>query len=342
MIAESLREIWPASCDGKASRSGTVVADQKIDGHRGLLHFSHKLDRSYLTGRTKSSKTGKIVEKGQNIPHIIEGAHYLAEQERLGYTVLDGEIIVPGHPFESVQSVMGAHSKRATTWQFQNEWASFVVFDILFLDGVDLRQRPLYQRDRRMRFLVKKLKIVLDEVEVVERISVQGDEHVKRFYDRVVGSGGEGLVLKDRSGSYGEGWTKMKKVQTFDAVIMGFTEGARKYRGLIGAVQFGAYKDGKLISIGQCSGMPDGNTRWVSSRTNGPCAPNAPDSKIVPIDSLTPQPEGSRLWFSQHREKLLGQVIEVSCNGVTKHGRLRHPQFVRMRPDKAPEDCKAP
>ena len=47
-----------------------------------------------------------------------------------------------------------------------------------------------------------------------------------------------------------------------------------------------------------------------------------------------------REYFTEHKDELLGSVVEVKANGVMKDsGRMRHPRFLRMREDKAPEQC---
>lgn len=50
--------------------------------------------------------------------------------------------------------------------------------------------------------------------------------------------------------------------------------------------------------------------------------------------------DSQREYFTEHQDKLLGSTVEVKANGVMKDsGRLRHPRFLRMRNDKAPESC---
>ena len=43
--------------------------------------------------------------------------------------------------------------------------------------------------------------------------------------------------------------------------------------------------------------------------------------------------------LSRNPDRYIGEVIEIAAMERTKDGRYRHPQFVRLRPDKSPRDC---
>jgi ATP-dependent DNA ligase len=107
---------------------------------------------------------------------------------------------------------------------------------------------------------------------------------------------GEGSVLKDilmpYPGKRHKSWLKWKAEETIDVTITGYKPGQGKFLGLIGAVTFLA-PDG---TIGNCSGMDD----------------------------------DTRIFISDHREVLLGKVIEIKHYGLLVDG-YRHPQFVRFR-----------
>jgi bifunctional non-homologous end joining protein LigD len=107
---------------------------------------------------------------------------------------------------------------------------------------------------------------------------------------------GEGSILKDMRAPYAgkrhKSWLKMKAEETMDVRIVNYKPGQGKYTGLIGAITFVA-PDG---SFGNCSGMDD----------------------------------DTRVHISNHREKLIGSVIEVKHYGKLVDG-WRHPQFIRFR-----------
>jgi ATP-dependent DNA ligase len=92
----------------------------------------------------------------------------------------------------------------------------------------------------------------------------------------------------------GDHWIKIKPKETYDVAITGFVEGRGKHLGRLGYVKTAKGDIG--------SGFTD--------------------------------TERAILWAEANAERLVGQVIEVSCLQLTPTGQFRHPFFVRMRPDK--------
>jgi ATP-dependent DNA ligase len=86
---------------------------------------------------------------------------------------------------------------------------------------------------------------------------------------------------------------------------MGFTSGKGKYNTQIGAVRFGQYVNGKLVELGQASGMTD----------------------------------GVRAQMTEHPSRWVGMVVVIKGMERLKSGAIRHPQFVAIRADKYQQDC---
>jgi len=114
----------------------------------------------------------------------------------------------------------------------------------------------------------------------------------------------EGWVLKQ---TQYRGWFKVKEVQMVDAVITDVVPGQGKYIGLIGALVVSVIDNDDYVPIANVSGMTDAERKELTTT-----------------------------WKNQ---SLIGQVVEVKYQEVGSKGRLRHPRFSRMRPDKLPEDC---
>jgi bifunctional non-homologous end joining protein LigD len=86
----------------------------------------------------------------------------------------------------------------------------FCAFDLLWLDGQDLRQRPLLERKERLQELV------------IEGLPVLYSDHVAqhgvRFFDLACGQDLEGIVAKHRDGEYGHSWLKIKNPRYTQAI----------------------------------------------------------------------------------------------------------------------------
>lgn len=116
----------------------------------------------------------------------------------------------------------------------------------------------------------------------------------------------EGWVLKNAN--YTD-WWKLKRTPTLDAIITGVHPGKGKYEGQVGSLIVSVWDGDELIEIAKVGGMTDeirlGMTNMHDARD------------------------------------LLLRVIEVKYQYAGAKGRLRHPRFMRWRPDKPNSECTA-
>lgn len=269
------------------------VAEPKIDGWRFLMHVGSNLDRVYLTGRRVSQKTGRLSEKGLLIPQI-----WPADWHSPGYTVLDGEITVPGG-FRSIAGIMNTDPRKAAARIAELGVPTYHVFDVLFHNFTDVRSEALLTRRKILDSMVGGL--ISGSV-----VAVQQQRPERSVYDRIVADGGEGIILKDLTEPYGSGWLKVKRSHTLDVVVTGFTRAkygrTGKYYGQIGAAQVSVYaENGNLIEVGQVSGMTD----------------------------------AVRKDMTDNQDRWIGHVIEIESQEFARH-RLRHPRYKRRRDDLDP------
>lgn len=200
------------------------------------------------------------------------------------------------------QQVLGSDSYRPLEARI-----TYVVFDVLEFDSKDTRALPL--RDRRA-FLDAAL-AAYDFGDCVQ-LAPQWENSEERVA-ALIAQGFEGAIVKDpgaryASGKRGAGWFKVKATWTADVVLMGATEGKGKFLNQVGALVFGQYDAaGALVEQGQCSGMDDA--------------------------------ERARFTAAWRGGELNGVVVEIAHMGVMPTGGLRHPQFKRIRTDKAAADC---
>lgn len=116
--------------------------------------------------------------------------------------------------------------------------------------------------------------------------------------------GWEGWILKEAN--Y-RGWFKLKLQDTLDGFVTGIVPGKGKYLGQVGALAISQYKDGEAVEVATVSGMTDEQR----------------------IDFTT--------MYVTH--KIEGLVVEIKFQEKTENGRLRHPRFSRLRPDKPINEC---
>jgi len=113
-------------------------------------------------------------------------------------------------------------------------------------------------------------------------------------------SSSEGWVFKQRE--Y-EGWFKLKETKTVDAIVVGCVPGKGKYAGMVGSLVCSVFQGDQLVEIANVSGMTDEQRHEMIY--NCPC----------------------------------DKVIEIKYQRVESRGRLRHPSFIRFRPDKPAREC---
>ena len=235
--------------------------------------------------------------------------------------VLDGEIVVfgeDGNPsFRLLQKREHAASSMYHLRSRQHP-ATYVVFDILELEGKDLTGLEL--RERR-----PMLEKVVEDGERIRKM-VQ-TEQGQRLWDLVVAKGTEGVMAKSWSSPYEQGtrskyWLKIKTTTTVDCVIIGYTHESR----VISALALGLYDDGRLVFIGR---VGTGFTEEFLTDLKRDLDRIMVETPPVPVRvDTTPV-----VWVKPEI------VCEVEYLEVTLNRHLRAPVFRRLRDEKRPEEC---
>lgn len=115
------------------------IYELKLDGFRGVL--SIESGRGFFT-----SKTGNLMRRFQSL------ADSLARDLEVDTAIFDGEIIVMGEDGPDFYALM-----------LQRAQPAFAAFDLLFLNGSDLRGQPLWRRKKRLAGVVRDTPIGLVE-----------------------------------------------------------------------------------------------------------------------------------------------------------------------------------
>ncbi len=244
-----------------------------------------------------------------------------------GRYVLDGEIVVRDasgrEDFDAIgQRIHPAASRVAML--AQSTPAAYVAFDLLALDEQVLMERPFSERREALQVLAS-AGLAGTSVELVDSV---GDPS---------GAAGwlahaEGAVAKDGAAPYrpGEraGMTKVKRVRTIDAVLVGWRPG--KEQGTVGALILGLYDGPELRVVGHCSGLKASEKRRLVGFLEG--------YESGERGSADPSrwSAGKDLEWVGLRPEL---VVEVDFDHVSA-GRIRHgAKLRRWREDKDPLQC---
>lgn len=272
------------------------IFEIKWDGYRA---FAKKNGAVELISRGKQSFNKRF-------PSIVQ------ELEKIRSSfIIDGEIVILDRTRKSnFQMLQQFYKKKIGT-------PYFYVFDILSLNGEDLRDLPLIERKKILKKFLGKLKFV--------RISQHILTHGKAFFKAAQKKGLEGMIAKRAESTYQfartKNWLKIKVKNGQEVVIGGFTE-PKGTRERFGALLVGVYKSGKLIYAGRVGGGFNRELlKDVYRELKKQIQPQCPFEGV-------PNLSAAARWV---KPKL---VCEVEFTEWTQDGKMRHPIFKGMRYDK--------
>jgi bifunctional non-homologous end joining protein LigD len=321
--ADEAAEPMPEKIVPMMARTGTLPRDDehwafevKWDGVRAICHSEP--GRMRLHSRNLLDITPRYPEVGRLNRAL---SHHRA--------VLDGEIVAldaEGKPsFGALQRRMHVGSESTVRRLAKEAPVTYVIFDLLWLDGHSLMDLPYSERRAR-----------LAELEL-------GDGGRWRVPDYVVGHGEqllaataqqglEGVIAKRLDSPYEPGrrtpcWLKIKNVDRQEVVVGGWVPGDGKRRDRIGALLVGVRDDdGALRHVGRVgTGFTEAELDRLAEklrpleREDSPFAPGGPK---IPRGAVFADPE---------------LVAEVEFREWTDGGQLRAPSYKGLRDDKPAE-----
>ncbi|MGO9405319.1 MAG: non-homologous end-joining DNA ligase [Terriglobales bacterium] len=309
-----------ATSAAKAFNDPGWLFEIKWDGYRAVAFLDG--GRLRLVSRNQNDFTAQFPEL-QSLPQFVKA-------ER---AILDGEIVAldeKGRPsFSLMQQRTGFHPGQRRLQRHEGVPVIYYAFDLLYLDGLDLRRVALEQRKRLLRE-----KIVAGEV---IQFSDHYDEKGLDLFAAAKKRELEGIVAKKRNSIYEEkrstNWLKIKITQSQECVIGGYTdpEGSREY---FGALVLGLYDPkGRLIHVGQVgTGFDQKMLREI----------------FAALQSLTTKQNpfygeiGGLRQVHFVRPELVAEIKFAEWTHETAEGgmKLRAPVFMGLRPDKPAEDCR--
>ncbi len=226
--------------------SGDWITQIKWDGVRILTYYDGKEIR--LFNRKKNERT-------KNYPELIDIKSYCKADS----VILDGEIIVLGDDgkpsFHGVMRRDGIRRFEKVEYMQSVVPITYMIFDILYLNGEWINKRPLIER----------LNILKDIIKPDDNVQlVASHDDPAALFEVIKQNGMEGIVMKKPHGQYviggkSDAWVKVKNYRDLIAVVGGFTLSG----GLINSILLGLYdKGGELHYVGHTGTGKLTNEDW--------------------------------------------------------------------------------
>ena len=284
--------------------------EAKWDGYRLIAQIAR--GRARLWSRNEIEWTARA-------PEIVAALEALD----LDDAVLDGELVAGAGRQEDFGLL------QATLAGEKNATLSYVLFDILQVDGVDLARSPQYQRKA---LLAEILKSPTDRLVYSSHIVGRGDEALAMALER----GLEGIISKRADAPYhagrGDAWRKVKQRASDEFAVVGFTapKGSRSGLGaLLLAAPEGArgWRYAGRVGTGFSHDLLETLATQLAPRDR-----SAPTARVEVDD---PELRRAR-WVAPTL------VAEVFHHGLGNQGLLRQPSLKTLRRDKRPADLREP
>src|SRR3981189_1706274 len=263
----------------------------KFDGYRVQVHLKDAAVKVFT--RRGNDWTNRFRKIADDAWHISEGS-----------AIIDGEVVVPDANGTTDFSVLQNELKDKSTK------IVLVAFDLLYLNGYDLRKLPLIER----KALLKKL-IAETDVQFSESFEVDGSE----MYQHACKVGLEGVVSKVQDSRYHSGrsndWVKKACAQRETLPIAGFALKGSKFDG----IYLGRHKGKDLVYAGKVDhGFDAASAKDLQARLKPLIRKTQPYVKKIAHRGIWVEP--ALLAESEYRAK-------------SAEGKVRHPFFKGVRED---------
>ncbi|MDQ3957350.1 MAG: non-homologous end-joining DNA ligase, partial [Actinomycetota bacterium] len=251
--------------------------------------------------------------------------------------VVDGEIVAMsgGRPsFERLQSRINLQNPKDIDRAVKSIPVTYVVYDLLYLDGRATTGLPLDERKELLDALV----VPSERVQV----SAYSEGGGRALFDFALSNQLEGIVAKKGTSTYRPGrrsrdWLKVKTVREGDVVVGGWSKGEGGRSSTFGSLLVGAYTDEGLSFLGAVgTGYSDKTLDAIVPVLKGVASDECP---------FTEDPSGLR---SSRWGKILKDpqwvrpelVARVEFRELTSTNKLRAASFKGLREDKDPSECR--
>ena len=272
--------------------SDRYVFEIKFDGYRMQLHVVKGRPSLFTrTGLNWTPKFQAIANAAINLP--------------VNDAIIDGEVVVLDNKGRSRFGDLQEDIANGRLDRMQ-----FFAFDLLYLDGFDIRAATLLDRKRV-------LAGVLDGVNSPLQYSEHFDTDGKGLFKQACDLGLEGLIAKSKGATYRSGrvenWLKLKCIMRDAFTVIGFLP----HPGAVGALHLARREGKELVYVGK---VGTGFTRKVAAELR-----KLLDPLVIPKAPLAkPLRQKDAVWVSPDVQ------AEIEYRDITNDGHLRHASFKQV------------
>ena len=264
----------------------------KFDGYRVQVHLANEAVKVFT--RRGNDWTKRFRKIADDAWHISAGS-----------AIIDGEVVVPAEDGTTDFSVLQNELKGKSTK------IVLVAFDLLYMNGFDLRKLPLMDRKAHLKKLIGGT-----DVQFSESFEIDG----KEMYAHACKVGLEGVVSKVRDSKYQSGrsndWTKKTCAQRETLTIAGFALDGNDWDG----IYVGRRKGNDLIYAGKVDhGFDKKSASDLRKRLTPLIRKTQPYSKRIAHKGIWVEPE---------------LMAEIEYRTKSAEGKVRHPLFRGLREDR--------
>ena len=280
-----------ATSIGKAPSGERWIHEIKFDGYRVQVHLANKAVKVFT--RRGHDWTNRFKKIADDAWHISAGS-----------AIIDGEVVVPAADGTTDFSVLQNELKGRSTK------IVMVAFDLLYLNGYDLRKLPLIERKALLKKLIDKT-----DIQFSESFEVDGRE----MFKHACKTGLEGVVSKVRDSRYTSGrsndWVKVTCAQRETLPIAGFALEDKRSMACI----IGRRKGNELIYAGKVDhGFDDASAKDLQARLKPLIRKTQPYTKKIAHRGIWVEPS---------------LLAEIEYRAKSAEGKVRHPFFKGIRED---------
>ena len=235
-----------------------IAVEEKLDGHRMLVHYDRTLDKVVVVSRNKKEHTERYSELLlPNLRECVKADKVILDGELMAFDGETGTFVF----LQELNTIAGEcrkYIKRGQSPKQNKRWLCYVVFDLLYLSDPGCPEKSLlgHPLKTRRKHLTRVLKEVPHELEIAKQQTIislnKRADHVvlMKALEEAIVRRAEGLMIKDCDAPYTLGrcasWLKLKPEyfqslrDTLDVIVLGgyYGKGARmeKKKGDLGSV----------------------------------------------------------------------------------------------------------